>query len=326
MEEALEALRRCRATATVAQTGTSLRADLLEGVIAHTRGEFADAAKHYRRAFEVAEKLGSVVERARAMNHLGNVARDEGDYRAAQTFYRDALRLWLRIGDTECIAGGHNNLGNLALSRGHFTAARVHYEESLAACVEIGNVHGVALGHANLGILALEENDGESAIIAARAALNALSGSANDILRGLVETVLGDGHLLAGEIDAAQSWFDKVLAEFSECSHPLAVAGALRGSGRVAAKRGQIEAAQKFFTRAITCFEKLNRTQEKARTMLDEARLLSSANRFEAARSRATAALERFTAMRAELDLERARDFLAQLELQACEKDRHSVD
>jgi hypothetical protein len=60
--------------------------------------------------------------------------------------------------------------------------------------------------------------------------------------------------------------------------------------------------------------------------MLDEARLLSSASRFEAARGRATAALERFTAMRAELDLERARNFLAQLELQACEKDGHPVD
>lgn len=326
MEEALEALGRCRATATVAQTGTSLRADLLEGVIAHTRGEFADAAKHYRHAFELAGKLGSVVERARAINHLGNVARDEGDYRAAQTFYRDALRLWLRIGDTECIAGGHNNLGNLALSRGHFTAARVHYEQSLAACLKIGNVHGVALAHANLGILALEENDGGSAIIAAKAALDALSGSANDILRGLVETVLGDGYLLAGELEAAQIWLDKVLAEFSECSHPLAVAGALRGSGRVAAKRGEIEAAQQLFTRAITCFEKLNRTHEKARTMLDEARLLSSANRVEAARTRATAALEKFTEMRAELDLERARNFLAELELQACGKDEHPVD
>jgi two-component system NtrC family sensor kinase len=258
--------------------------------------------------------LGSVVERARAVNHLGNVARDEGNYEAAQQAYQDALRLWVRIGDTECIAGGHNNLGNLALSRGHFTAARVHYEESLAACLKIGNVHGVALAHANLGILALDENDGTSAIAAARASLNALSGSANDILRGLVEAVLGDGLLLAGAVDEAQRCFSKLLTEFSDSSHPLAVATALRGCARVAAKQGDFDTAQQFFTRAITQFEHLNRTQEKARTMLDEARLLMSRKDWDAARHRALAALERFTAIRAEVDAERARHFLAELD------------
>jgi tetratricopeptide (TPR) repeat protein len=258
-------------------------------------------------------QLGSVVERARATNHLGNVARDEGNYEAAQRAYQEALRLWTRIGDTECIAGGHNNLGNLELSRGHFAAARVHYEGSLAACQQIGNVHGVALAHANLGILALDENDGSAAVAAARASLQTLSGSANDILRGLVETVLADGLLLAGEIDEAHRCFSKVLAEFSHTTHPLAVAMAVRGCARVAAKRGEFDAAQDLFTRAITQFKQLNRTQEKARTMLDEARLLMNRNDRQAARERAITALERFAAIRAELDAERARAFLAEL-------------
>jgi adenylate cyclase len=318
MEEALDALRRCRETAAATQTRTRLRADLLEGVIAHTRGHFSDAAGYYRRAFELACKLGNVVERARAINQLGNVARDEGKYDAAQSAYRDALRLWLRIGDIECIAGGQNNLGNLALSRGHFTAARVHYEESLSASMKIGNVHGVALAHANLGMLALEEGDGDSAIGAARASLEVLGGSANDILRGLVENVLAEGHLLAGAPDEAEKCFEKVLGEFSASTHPLAVATALRGRGRVAATRGQFDEAAECFARAIVAFKQLNRTQEKARTMLDEARLALWRNDRASARARAEAALERFTAIRAELDTERARRFLAELEVETC--------
>jgi adenylate cyclase len=314
MEEALDALRRCRETAPETRTRTRLRADLLEGVIAHTRGHFAEAAGFYRRAFALACNIGNVVERARAINQLGNVARDEGDYGAAQNAYREALRLWLRIGDTECIAGGQNNLGNLALSRGHFTAARVHYEESLAASTKIGNVHGVALAHANLGMLALEEGDGLSAIDAARASLEALSGSANDILRGLVENVLAEGHLLAGAVDQAEQCFQKVLGEFSASTHPLALATALRGCGRVATARGAWDEARALFARAIAAFEQLKRTQEKARTMLDEARLERLQNNCAAARARATTALERFTAIRAELDAERARRFLADFE------------
>jgi hypothetical protein len=44
MDDALDCLRRCRATAAAERSSTSLRADLLEGVIAHTRGQFANAA------------------------------------------------------------------------------------------------------------------------------------------------------------------------------------------------------------------------------------------------------------------------------------------
>jgi hypothetical protein len=44
------------------------------------------------------------------------------------------------------------------------------------------------------------------------------------------------------------------------------------------------------------------------------------------ARARAGSALERFSAIRAELDAERARRFLAELEVQACAKQAHPVD
>ena len=314
MDEAVYSLRCCRATAAAAQSRTTLRADLLEGLIAHTRGQFAEAAEHYRRAFDLAGTLGNPIERARATNNLGNVARDKGDYEAAQSHYQEALTLWRRTGETECIAGGHSNLGNLALSRGDFATARRHYEESLAACLKIGNVNGAALAHANVGILALEEEDGPGAIAPARAALDLLSGAANDILRGLVEAVLGDGHLLAGEIGEAEKWFGKVLAEFRDSTHPLAVATATRGLGRVAARRGESDIALRHFRQAIAGFERLKRSQEEARTVLEEARVLLSLGDAEGARSRACAALERFTAMRADRDAERARRCLREME------------
>jgi hypothetical protein len=82
----------------------------------------------------------------------------------------------------------------------------------------------------------------------------------------------------------------------------------------VATARGAWDEARALFARAIAAFEQLKRTQEKARTMLDEARLERLQNNCAAARARATTALERFTAIRAELDAERARRFLADFE------------
>src|SRR4029453_5365893 len=108
--EAVYALRCCRKTAPEVRSRTTLRADLLEGLIAHTRGQFSDAAQHYQRALELATELGSIVESARAINNLGSGVGEEGDFAAAERRYEEALQLWLRIGDTECIAGSHNNL------------------------------------------------------------------------------------------------------------------------------------------------------------------------------------------------------------------------
>ena len=190
--------------------------------------------------------------------------------------------------------------------------------------MKIGNVNGAALAHANVGILALEEEDGPAAIAPARAALGLLSGAANDILRGLVEAVLGDGHLLAGEIDEAEKWFGKVLAEFLESTHPLAVATATRGLGRVAARRGEHGNALRYFRQAIAGFERLKRSQEEARTVLDEAQVLWSMRDADGARSRARAALERFTAMRADRDADRTRRLLSEIE--ACAGEAQTVE
>ena len=317
-DEAVYSLGRCRATAAAARSRMTLKADLLEGLIAHTRGQFSAAAEYYKRAFELAGEIGSVVERARAINNLGNVARDEGAYEAAHSHYEEALRLWTRIGDIECIAGGHNNLGNLALSRGNFAVARTHYEESLAAALKIGNVNGAALAYANLGILALDENDGRRAVAAARASMTTLSGSANDILSGLVQAVLGDGYLLAGEVDEAEACFARVLSDFNESTHPLAVATALRGRGRVAIYRGALTESAEYLRQAISGFQRLNRSQEEARTVLDQASLLSRLGEHEAAREHAFAALGRFMTIHAHRDAARARQLLAELEMRAC--------
>lgn len=318
LEEALASLRSCRETATGRQRAPiTLSTDLLEGQIAHTRGDFSAAANHYQRALELAEELGNVAEQARAMNNLGNVARDEGDYERAQSRYQEALSLWRRIGDRECIAGGHNNAGNLALSRGDFVTARDNYLESLDVCQRIGNVHGTALAHANLGILALEENDGPAAVEAATTALGAIAGADNEILCGLVEAVLGDAHLLSGDLEKAQSWFDKVRAQFTELTHPLAIATATRGLGRVAAREGRLNEARDLLSSAAAAFRRLQRSQEEARTVLDEARVRFVTGESDKARQLAESALTRFEAIHAPLDAERTRQFL--VEIEACE-------
>lgn len=314
MDDALYALRCCRATATARENRTTLRADLLQGSIAHTRGQFEEATRLYSRALAQSETLGVLGERARAVNNLGNVARDQGNYDEAARRYREALDLWSRIGDTECIAGAHNNLGNLALSTGDFAEARHQYQESLEASLSTGNVNGAALAHANLGMLALEETDGASAVSAGHAALGVLAGAANHILRGLVEVILGDGHLLDGNPKEAEHFFRKVLSEFTRSNHPLAVASAERGLGRAALLQESWDEAEKMLSRAAEGFKRLQRSQEEARTHLDRAQAALGRGDVEAARQLTREALDRFEQIAARRDADRARRMLSELE------------
>jgi class 3 adenylate cyclase/predicted ATPase len=312
-KDAVAHLAACRAAAPAEDSLTALHADTLEGKIAHTEGRFADAAALYARAYDAAERIGSLSDRARTVNNMGNAARDLGDYEAARGYFERALEIWERTGDTECIAGGHNNLGNLAMSQGDFPAARAHHEQSLAVCRQIGNVHGATLAQANLAILAMEQDDGSGAVAYAEAALATLGDSANAVLRGLVLVVLGEARLACNDAAAARAVLNRVLGEYDEARHPLAVAGAWRGLGRLALLRGRPGEALPLLDRALAAFERLKRVQEAARTALYRAEALWQLGDTPRACADLESALSRFAAMRADRDVKRVERLLRDL-------------
>lgn len=285
---------------------SSIQVDMLEGRIHHAAGRFADAHRLYVQAYETAQQTGSLSARARASNSVGNAASDLGQYPEAQEHFAQALKIWEVMGDVECISGARNNLGNLAMSLGDFTTAREHLQKSLAVCSTIGNVHGMVLAHANLAILAMEEGDGPAAVIAAQEALATLENSGNRLLYGLVFVVLGEAQVECGEADAAQLIFQQVLEEFSEAQHPLAVAGARRGLGRVALLKKDHAAAVVELDCAGAIYERLNREQEVTRTYLFCAEACWGLGDGDRARARLEEARKRLTHIRAVRDTEKA--------------------
>ena len=312
-QKARERLAECRAVDPADDPVASIRLDMLEGRIAHTEGRFAEAVALYERAYEAAERLGSLSEQARTSNSMGNAARDVGDYDAAEEHFQQALAVWERTGDTECIAGAHNNLANLALSRGDLELARTHHERSLTACREIGNVHGSALAQTNLAILAIEGGDGPTAVAQAAVALETLGGSGNAVLRGLTLVVLGEAHLECGKERDAETAFMKVLGDHDDAHHPLAVAGAQRGLGRVAFMRGECAEALERLAAGLAGFERLERAQEAARTRLYRGEVLCQLGEIDRARSDVAQARKRFVEMGADRDVERAEQLMGRL-------------
>src|SRR5262245_33577387 len=311
-EEARMRLQESRAAASPGDAMTMIKADMLEGKILHTAGRFVEGITLYTRAYEVAERSGSLSDRAQASNNLGNAARDLGDYSAAEGHFRRALVLWEQTGDAECTSGAHINLGNLAMSQGEFHEAREHHQQALAVCQEIGNVHGATLAQANLAILAVEEGDGPEAVGVAEKSLRTLSDSGNVFVRDLVQVVLGEAYLQCGDRNKAKEVFSQVIEEkqHSERVHPLVLAGAQRGMGRIALLQGSDGEALNLLSHAKEIFVQFKRTQEEARTSLHLAEALVRLGD----RTQACAELERahkwFVSMHAKRDAERAEKLL----------------
>lgn len=306
---ARELISDCRSLLSGSSADT-LRLDILEGRVAHTEGRFQDAVRLYEQAYEGAAKAGSLSEEALSSNYMGNAARDVGKYEQAEEFFNRALEIWERTGLTESIAGAHNNLANLAISRGDPARAHFHYSAALDAFGQIGNAAGTALSLTNLAILAIETGAFEDAVAKASQAKTELLRSGNKVLLGLCAVVKGEALLEAGRSAEAAQEFGWVLGAFDASNHPLAIAGAERGMGRVALELQSASSAVAALERALALYTRLAREQEAARTELFLARACQLAGQAEAAQARLDNARRRFKAIGAIHDLDRADKFL----------------
>lgn len=283
-----------------------IRLDILEGRLEHTRGQFERASALYEKAHKAARSAGSLSEEALTSNYMGNAARDSGYYQDAEAYFLRALQIWTQIGMTEAIAGAHNNLANLAISRGDPTEASRHYLDALNAFEKIGNLSGRATALINLAIVAIENGEPDAALSNADTACRILESSGNKVLLGLADVIKGEALIEAGRHAQALSVFDMVIAVHSETTHPLALAGAFRGIGRVRLHEGHLSEAAQALEQSLVLFERLRRVQEAARTQLYLACTLEQMGRSAEAEKRFEHARRRFLEIGAARDLERA--------------------
>ena len=292
---------------------TSIRIDILDGNISHNQGQFTEAVELYSKARNIAEQVGSMSDLANALNNLGNTLRDSGDYGNARENFKQALEIWSKIGLTACIAGVHLNLGNLSLSQGNFEDAHKEHQLALQAFQKIGNIPGIALTRINLAIAAIEKGEGKKAVRMAKDALKPLKDAHYALLRGQSLVILGEGYLACTNPDNAEKVFKEIIMDYDRETHLLAIAGALRGLGRVATLRKEFYDAIKKFDNAIQYFEKLNREQETCRTEMYRAEALLRLGKSKEARSQLENIKTRFNAIGAHRDESHATSLLQEI-------------
>ncbi|MGH3997996.1 MAG: tetratricopeptide repeat protein, partial [Pseudonocardiaceae bacterium] len=127
------------------------------GIIAQSRGDYAQAEQRYQTSLTLNEELGDRSGIASSYNQLGTIAQSRGNYAQAEQRYQTALTLNDELGDRARIASNYHNLGTIAQKRGDYTQAEQRYQTALTLNEELGNRAGIASSTSRLGVLRTEQ-------------------------------------------------------------------------------------------------------------------------------------------------------------------------
>jgi tetratricopeptide (TPR) repeat protein len=105
----------------------------------------------------------TLLQRAQALNAIGNVHVHTGHLRDAVSSYAEALVVYRRLGARRLEAAALNNMGWVFVGLGEYEEALVHYKRSLKLAQELGDRTGVGVKLANIGQTYADLGDHERA-------------------------------------------------------------------------------------------------------------------------------------------------------------------
>lgn len=158
---------------------------LLVGVIALGRGRVEDAEGALRRGLGIADRIGSVRQRAIGEAFLGHTARARGHATDAVAHHQEAGRLHEQLGNVAGVAWSRYDLGLLARRRRDSAAAARFLRESLRSFRELGYEWAIGCAAQALATVELSRRHLEEAAALAGEALACFE--ATDDHRGVAQ-------------------------------------------------------------------------------------------------------------------------------------------
>ncbi|MFI5913176.1 tetratricopeptide repeat protein [Dactylosporangium sp. NPDC051541] len=129
------------------------------GVLAHRRGDLAEAERRFQQSIAINEQLGNQARLADSYGELGNLAYSRGDDAEAERRYQQALSIAQQLGDQNGIAFGHHQLGMLAHRQGDYAGAEHRYRQCISIKEQLDDLIGLARSYHQLGLLAHDQGD-----------------------------------------------------------------------------------------------------------------------------------------------------------------------
>ena len=258
------------------ETPTISRARLLNaaGLKALQKGDLEGALIDFSDALSAAEQRDDELEKAHALNNLGQVTEERGDHEQAEKYYRQALEVNRRHDDTEpWQITNLINIGGVLFLQGRFVDARATFDEALDQATVLEDDWRRALAINGLAFVDRKEGHLDRAYqrFSEAGILFEEAGDKN----GQGSTQLGLGILLEerGLLKEAIHRFSLARNAHQEKGRPDGIARSLEALARCYEKLGEPENALVWLERALGVNLNIPRL-DHARTNLQEMRRL----------------------------------------------------
>jgi predicted ATPase/DNA-binding SARP family transcriptional activator/DNA-binding CsgD family transcriptional regulator len=216
-----------------------------------TRGHLSEGSRWLEDALNAANSVDSL-ERAEALNGLGEISRTLLDLGRAQMCHEEALALYERLGDPQGVAKTIYLLGLVAQYRGEAARAAALFEESMTAARQSGNQALIPGILSALGWLAADEGDFERAQRMWGEALAAHRKRGDILGISFMLEQLGYSELAQGNMERATPLLEEALALSRDVGHKGIVMNCLTAFGIIATRRGDTERARTLLRESLT--------------------------------------------------------------------------
>ncbi len=286
-----------------AQEGCNLHEELLLatdlGVVQRSLGRFQEALELYRRAAELASRLGDDFNRAMILNNLGVLHRARGELHAALASYREALELALRVRRPSTEASASSNLGALYTILGDLDRALVYQQRSLALYREMDSQPGETTALMELGWLLdkLGRSSDAARNLEAAVARSRVAGLRSTETYALVG--LGRAYGALGRTEEARARLAEGRAVAEELRDLPGQIEALQGVAEIALGRGELASAEAALDPAVDLAISLGDAWREAGVRTLRARLFRARGDLDGARRELELALGLLESLRA---------------------------
>ncbi|CEK14962.1 tetratricopeptide repeat protein [Chthonomonas calidirosea] len=200
---------------------------VVEGEIAHARGDYDAAFTRFAAAYETLKNFDSRIDMAEALQGLGDSALSRNECPSARAYYMEALEIRRTLKDQRGIANLLHALGNVALFLGKYAEAAKQYQESIEMRERFQDRKGIAASLNNLGGVALLNGDYAQAEAFCRRSLT-LRQQIGD-KRGIAFSLLTLGHIARekGDLEEALDYSEQSVQLFQQLGNRVNAATAL---------------------------------------------------------------------------------------------------
>ena len=292
------------------------RAEVLKyiGHIKSKQGDYRAAQSQYRKSLADYTELQKRSEVAYIYLCLGFNDFESDDYQSAEENYRIALSTANSIANAEQIIGEINlTLGILATVKGNFQDALSHYKQSLQSFESIGDERGFSQVYYNMGLLHVDMRQFADAGECYQRCLG-YARQHNDLhLIGLIHLSWTELALKLSEFTLAQAYCMQAFRIFGRLGCQPQLAEAYKYAGQIQFRKGIQDKAERFFQKSIALGSECNSRLNQAQTHYEYGLMLIDKPDYDTARVQLNTALNIFTELTAQADIQKTQTALERL-------------